>query len=52
VLKDDGAVWSLRLLPVRDFLAPLVWIAGMFGSKIVWRGQEFKLEDGKLKRVQ
>ena len=52
VLKDDGAVWSLWLLPVRDFLAPLVWIAGMFGSKIVWRGQEFKLEDGKLKRVQ
>jgi ceramide glucosyltransferase len=51
VLKDASAVWSLWLLPVRDFLAPLVWIAGMFGSKIVWRGQEFKLENGKLKRA-
>jgi ceramide glucosyltransferase len=51
VLKNDSAVWSLWLLPVRDFLSPLVWIAGMFGSKIVWRGQEFKLENGKLKRA-
>jgi ceramide glucosyltransferase len=52
VLKDDGAIWSLWLLPVRDFLAPLVWIAAMFGSKIVWRGQKFELENGKLKRAE
>jgi ceramide glucosyltransferase len=52
VLKDASAVWSLWLLPVRDFLSPLVWIAGMFGSKIVWRGQKFELENGKLKRAE
>jgi ceramide glucosyltransferase len=51
VLKDKVAMQSLWLLPVRDFLAAFVWIAGMFGSKIVWRGQEFKLENGKLKRT-
>jgi ceramide glucosyltransferase len=51
VLKDEHAMRSLWLLTLRDFLAPFVWIAGMFGSKILWRGQEFELENGKLKRV-
>lgn len=49
VLKDQEATRWLWLLPLRDFLAAFVWIAGMFGSKIVWRGQEFELENGKLK---
>jgi ceramide glucosyltransferase len=51
VLKDEHAIGSLWLLPARDFLAPLVWVAGMFGSRIVWRGQSFELDHGKLKRV-
>lgn len=51
VLKDEETVRSFWLLPVRDFLAPIVWIAGMFGRKIVWRGQEFELENGKLRRT-
>jgi ceramide glucosyltransferase len=51
VLKDREAVHWLWLLPLRDFVAPCIWIAGMFGSKIVWRGQEFELESGKLKRT-
>jgi ceramide glucosyltransferase len=51
VLKDEEAVRWLWLLPLRDFLAPLVWIAGMFGRKIVWRGEEFELENRKLKRL-
>ena len=51
VLKDEEAIRYLWLLPLRDFLAPLIWIAGMFGRKVVWRGQEFELENGKLKRV-
>jgi ceramide glucosyltransferase len=51
VLKDEEAVRWLWLLPLRDFLAPLVWIAGIFGRKIVWRGEEFELENRKLKRL-
>jgi ceramide glucosyltransferase len=51
VLNDREVVRSLWLLPLRDFLAPMVWIAGMFGRKVVWRGQRFKLENGKLKRI-
>ena len=52
VLNDREAMRSLWLLPVRDFLAPLVWIAGTFGRKVVWRGQEFELANGKLKRTE
>lgn len=51
VLNDREAMRSFWLLPFRDFLAPIAWIAGMFGSKIIWRGQKFALENGKLKRV-
>jgi len=51
VLKDKAAIRYLWLLPLRDYLAPLIWIAGMFGRKVVWRGQEFELENGKLTRV-
>jgi ceramide glucosyltransferase len=51
VLKDDDAMRSLWLLPLRDFLAPLIWLAGMFGRKIVWRGEEFELDKGKLRRA-
>ncbi len=51
VLRDREVGRSLWLLPVRDFLAPVVWLAGMFGRKIVWRGEEFELQDGKLKRT-
>jgi ceramide glucosyltransferase len=51
VLKDEEAMRWLWLLPLRDFLTPVVWMAGMFGRKIVWRGEEFELENRKLKRV-
>jgi ceramide glucosyltransferase len=52
VLNDREMIRSFWLLPLRDFLAPIVWIAGMFGRKIVWRGQEFELENGKLRRTE
>jgi len=51
VLRDREVVRSLWLLPIRDLLAPLVWLGGMFERKIVWRGQKFELENGKLKRT-
>jgi ceramide glucosyltransferase len=42
---------SLWLLPIRDFVALGVWLAGLGGSKITWRGERFTLEQGRLKRV-
>jgi ceramide glucosyltransferase len=50
-LRDTNVMRSLWLLPLRDLMAPLVWLAGMFGRRIVWRGQEFELDNGKLKRT-
>jgi ceramide glucosyltransferase len=50
VLKDEDAIRSLWLLPLRDFLAPVIWIGGWLGRKIVWRGEEFELQNGKLRR--
>lgn len=33
-------------LPIRDMLSALVWLAGSFGRRVVWRGEEFILVDG------
>ena len=49
VLREGNLV-SLLLVPVRDFIAVAVWLGGLAGRKIVWRGEEFWLESGKLKR--
>jgi ceramide glucosyltransferase len=49
VLQDRTAWRKLWLLPVRDFVAVAVWLGGLFGRKIVWHGEVFELEDGKLK---
>jgi ceramide glucosyltransferase len=50
VLRDRGFARCLWLLPVRDFLAVLIWMGGLAGRKIVWRGEVFDLNDGKLRR--
>ena len=51
VLKDENAMRSFWLLPLRDFLAPVICFAGWFGRKIVWRGEKFELKNGKLRRL-
>jgi ceramide glucosyltransferase len=51
VLKDRQAMRSLALIPVRDLVAMLVWIVTFAGHRIVWRGDHFSLENGKLKRI-
>jgi hypothetical protein len=51
VLRDKNVVRSLWLLPARDLMAPVIWIMGLLGRKIVWRNEEFELRKGKLKRV-
>ncbi len=52
VLRDREVVRSLWLLPIRDLLAPVIWFAGLFGRGIVWRGEKFKLNNGKLTRIE
>jgi len=51
VLKDRQAMRSLALIPVRDLVAMLIWIVSFAGHRIVWRGDHFSLQNGKLKRI-
>jgi ceramide glucosyltransferase len=48
VLADHQVLPSLWLLPLRDVVAMSVWVAGLAGHTIVWRGDKFVLKDGKL----
>jgi ceramide glucosyltransferase len=41
----------LPLLPLRDLVALLIWIASLAGHKVVWRGDSFMLKGGKLVRI-
>jgi ceramide glucosyltransferase len=41
--------WSLIwLMPLRDLLAPVIWLLSLGGDKVVWRGETFRLRRGKL----
>jgi ceramide glucosyltransferase len=50
VLCDRRVLRRLPLLPLRDLVALLIWIASLAGHKVVWRGDSFMLKDGKLVR--
>ncbi|MGE5529762.1 MAG: hypothetical protein ACM3X6_11560, partial [Patescibacteria group bacterium] len=41
----EARAW-LAWLPLRDMLSALVWIAGAFGLRVSWRGEEFVLSGG------
>jgi ceramide glucosyltransferase len=51
VLGDHQVLPNLWLLPLRDAVAMGIWVAGFAGNRIVWRGERFTLEDGRLIKV-
>jgi ceramide glucosyltransferase len=53
VLRDRQLTrWlPLMLIPLRDFVAFFVWLAGFRSGSITWRGNSFELKDGKLIRI-
>lgn len=51
VLHDRDAIKNIWLVPVRDCIAMLVWMATFAGDEIEWRGERFRLRDGKLTPV-
>jgi ceramide glucosyltransferase len=51
VLQDKEVLRSLWCLPVRDFVAFGVWLAGLAGNTVWWRGELFKLRNGKLRKL-
>jgi len=50
-VKDREALRHFWLIPLRDCVALLVWLGGFVGSTVVWRGNRFRLSQGKLKPV-
>lgn len=51
VLHDRQVLRLAPLLPLRDFAALLVWMASYAGHTVSWRGDQFFLENGKLRPV-
>jgi ceramide glucosyltransferase len=51
VLRDRQVLRWLALIPMRDAFALLAWIGSFAGHEIIWRGDRFKLKNGKLTRI-
>ena len=47
-LNDRFLIRDLWLLPVRDAMSMVVWIASYFGKTVVWRGERFLLDKGTI----
>jgi ceramide glucosyltransferase len=50
-LRDLQVSKYLWLLPLRDLVAIVVWMASLFGHTVSWRGARFQLKNGKLIRL-
>lgn len=51
ILQDSQVTRWFALLPMRDIIAAFVWLVSFFGHSIIWRGQRFRLQKGKLERT-
>ena len=51
VLHDRQVVRFLYLLPLRDLMAVLTWIGSFVGHTVHWRGDVFRLKNGRLVRI-
>ena len=52
ILHDDDVPRLIALLPLRDLVALMIWIASFAGHTVAWRGDEFILEKGKLRPIR
>ncbi|HEY6369262.1 MAG TPA: bacteriohopanetetrol glucosamine biosynthesis glycosyltransferase HpnI [Candidatus Sulfotelmatobacter sp.] len=51
VLEERRLLGRLWLLPVRDLVAVVVWMASFAGHTVTWRGDRFELRKGRLIRL-
>ena len=51
LLRDEQVLRDLWLFPLRDVFGLLVWIWSFAGDTVVWRGETFRLRDGRIQRV-
>ena len=47
-LGDRWIAARLWLVPLRDAISSVVWLAGFFSNKITWRGIEYRIKKGLL----
>jgi ceramide glucosyltransferase len=52
VLRDGQVLRDLWLLPVRDFFGLWFWAWSFAGDNVVWRGEIFRLRDGRITPVR
>src|ERR1700683_2719888 len=51
VLRDCRTLKDFWLIPLRDLVAVVVWIASLGGHTVTWRGDRFLLKNGRLTRI-
>ncbi|MBZ5645712.1 MAG: bacteriohopanetetrol glucosamine biosynthesis glycosyltransferase HpnI [Acidobacteriia bacterium] len=47
-LDDPVTRKSLWLVPLRDAVSFVVWVAGFFSDKVTWRGRQYRVKRGLL----
>jgi ceramide glucosyltransferase len=50
-LRDLQLRGKLWLLPLRDAITSIIWVAGLLSDRIRWRGSEFRVKNGLLRPV-
>jgi ceramide glucosyltransferase len=50
-LRDRHVRGKLWLLPLRDAITAIIWVAGLLSDRIRWRGSEFRVKNGLLRPV-
>jgi ceramide glucosyltransferase len=51
ILQDRQTLTYAWLIPLRDLIAVIIWIASLGGHTVTWRGDRFRLKSGKLTRI-
>jgi len=46
VLKDEGVLPRIGLIPLQDVLSFVSWVGGFLGREITWRGIRYRLLEG------
>lgn len=49
ILRDRRVLTDFWMMPLRDLFGFVVWLGGLFGDEVNWRGQRLKLRaDGRI----
>jgi ceramide glucosyltransferase len=51
-LGDSHVASKLWLAPLRDAISAFIWLAGLFTSRITWRGLEYHVKNRLLEPIQ